>query len=296
LFRSSPIAPITLLAILLATAAPGLSAAEEFDARGPIKEAMAAARDVPQQAEALVELAWGEATSDPRVRAAARQELVNFGHYSLAAVRGAIKSIDSIYCADATLTLIQARRQQREGNPPNFLPGMEEAIWFGSIEARRIAMTEIVRFHYPPAVLSMIDAIHIDPELTLHGLRALGWMGDERARFFLTRVLEHAEPRFKLAAATALGRLGETGLATLRVSARDEEQSVRESSMDALLRYTNPDDLTMLHEYVALRSDDDPAVVDRTRERAMELEALLEERQRSESASADAVPDPDSER
>ena len=65
-------------------------------------------------------------------------------------------------------------------------------------------MAEISMFVFPLAVLSTIDAIHENPELTLHGIRALGRMRNDRGRFFLGRTLNHAAPRYKEAAASSL--------------------------------------------------------------------------------------------
>ena len=95
----------------------------------------------------------------------------------------------------------------------------------------------------------------------------------------------------------ALGRVGETGLLTLREQARSEDRAVREAAMDALLPYANPDDLTTLYEYIGFRTEDDPEVRARVLEKAAEIEQILEELQLAEAASAETEPeeDPDAE-
>jgi HEAT repeat protein len=265
--------------------------AEEPTPRDVLNKAKAEAGAIPKQAEALARLAWPvERASDPLVQAAARLELVGFGSYALPALRKTLKEVDPLYSADVTAALIEARRNEPSGSPPDYLPGLEEAIWFGSIEARRLAMLEISRYPFPPAVLTTIDAVHLNPELTLAGIRALGRLRDERGRFFLRRVLVHGEPRYQNLAAQALGLIGETGIPLLRELATSEQRGAREAAMAALLPYATPDDLTLLHEYVALHGEDDPALVESARSKALELETLLEERQLSDSASGESAP------
>ena len=286
-----------MVALAVALLASSILATEEFDARAPVIAAKARSLKIPLQAEALVQLAWRDESVDSRVRAEARQELVFFGHYALRALRKAVKEVDPTLRADATATLIEARMRDPGGNPADFLPGLEEALWFGSIEAKRIAMHELARYPFPPAVLTTIDAIYEHPELTLDGLRALGAMQNARGRFFLRRVLQFGDPHFKPAAAIALGRVGETGLLTLREQARSEDRAVREAAIDALLPYANPDDLTTLYEYIGFRTEDDPEVRARVLEKAAEIEQILEELQLAEAASGETEPeeDPDAE-
>jgi HEAT repeat protein len=245
------------------------------DPRQVLNRAKAEAGSIPGQADALARLAWpADGRSDPLVQAAAREELVGFGDYALPALRKAVKQADPRYRADVTAALIEARRTQRFGDPPDYIPGLEEALWFGSIEARRLAMIELSRYQYPPAVLTIIDAIHLNSELTWTGLRALGRMRDERARHFLRRVLDHGEPRYRRLAAQALGRLGDMGVAWLREGLASEDRGVREAAMAAFLLYAAQDDAAMLREYAARHADDDPELLDRVRDRTYELETL----------------------
>jgi hypothetical protein len=281
----------TILAVSLAASPVDPACAEELTPRDVLNQAKMEAGSIPKQAEALARLAWpAEGDSDPLVRAAARLELVGFGSYGLPALRKAVKEVDPLYTADVTAALIEARRSEPSGSPPDYLPGLEEAIWFGSIEARRLAMIEISRYPFPPAVLTIIDAVHLNPELTLAGIRALGRLRNERGRFFLKRVLMYGEPRYQNLAAQALGLIGETGLPLLREQVVSEERGAREAAMAALLPYATPEDLTLLHEYVSWHGADDPALVESVRSKALELEGALEEEQLTESASGEPEP------
>ena len=283
-----------LLAVALTIIALPARADDGSGTRKVITDALAEAVSIPQQAQTLVDLTWpSTGPGDPRVAAMARQELIGFGAYGLEALREAIFTAAPEFQADVVATLVDARRAARTGSPHAYLPALEEAIWYGSIEARRLAMAEISMFVFPPAVLSTIDAIYEEPELALHGIRALGRMRDERSRFFLGRVLNHSEPRYKEAAAASLVLLNETGLQVLRNAVRSESRDVRLAAIHALLPYTAVDDLTRLYEYVDLHGDTDgPEVLERIRERARELEILLEEQQLAEAASAETETEP----
>ena len=138
-------------------------------------------------------------------------------------------------------------------------------------------------------MLSTIDAIHENPELTLHGIRALGRMRNERSRFFLGRALNHAAPRYKEAAASSLALLGETGFPVLRNAVRSETRDVREAAVRALLPYAAVEDLTALYDYLDSHGPtDDPQVLELIRTRATQLETVLEEQQLREAASAES--------
>ena len=265
-------------------------AAGTGEPREVIKQALAEAVAIPRQAQALADLAWPPAgPGDPLVAAMAREKLVDFGPYALGALHEALLRVGPEYQADVTATLIDARRSESSGSPQEYLPALEEAIWYGSIEARRLAMAEISMFVFPLAVLSTIDAIHENPELTLHGIRALGRMRNDRGRFFLGRTLNHAAPRYKEAAASSLVLLGDTGFQVLRNAVRSQTRGVRETAVRALLPYAAVDDLTSLYEYLDSHgTTDDAEVLELIRERARELETILEERQLAEAASAES--------
>jgi hypothetical protein len=255
-----------------------------------VQEILAAAKakatDVDGQVKVLLRLSWPtEGSPDPLVQAAARNSMVRYGHHALPVIRRAIPGLDPLYQADATAALIEARFKKPAGMPPDFLPGLEEAIWYGSIEAQRIGLNEIKRYQFPPAVLSSIDAAYANPELTRYVLRSLGSMGDVRAQFFMSEVLLSGADRYKETAAFALRDLGGSPINALRRAAGSDEASVRQAALAALLPLTGVDDLSLLHDFHALRTDDDPALRQAVRERAIVLEQELEKEQAAESAS-----------
>jgi len=267
-----------LIAALTFTVSADLTLADRAAALETLEAAKLSAPDVPGQALALAALAWpDDGPADPWVQCLARQQLVDFGSNSMPALRHAVKTIDPIYRADATATLVAARRSEQFGNPPDFWPGLEEAIWFGSIEAQRLGMIEISRYPFPPAVLTIIDAIYAHPELSVNGLRALGRMRNNRTRHFLRRALDSAEPAYRQLAADGLVMLGEpTGFAFLRDAVRSDDRGTRESALNALLPYATPEDVTLLHEYVTTHGKDDPALLTAVREKTTELETDLQ--------------------
>lgn len=269
-----------VIAALTFSASAGLALADREAALDVLEQAKLRAPDIPGQALALVALAWpDDGPTDPWVQTLARQQLVDFGSNSMPALRHAVKTIDPIYRADATATLIAARRSERFGNPPDYWPGLEEAIWFGSIEAQRLGAIELSRYPFPPAVLTIMDAIYANPELTVTGLRALGRMRNIRTRYFLRRVLSCGDPTYRKLAADGLVLLGDpNGFAFLRDAIRSDDRGARQTAVTALLPHATPEDVTLLHEYAASHTGDDPAVLAAVRDRTTELESALEGR------------------
>jgi len=253
-----------------------------------LAEAQIGAADIPGQAAALLRLAWpdrDEGDADPLVRSAARQRMVGYGHHALSVIRAAIPDLDPLYQADAIAAFIEARYRDLTGVPPDFLPGLEEAIWYGSVEAQRLALNEIIRYHFPPAVLSSIDAVYAHPEISRYVIRSLGRMGDLRAQFFIEDALFRGADFCKPTAARALVALGGNPINVLRRGAAAEESAVRQASLDALLPLTDTNDLTLLHDYFARWPEDPPKLREAVRERAVALEQELEEQQALEAAS-----------
>jgi len=258
------------------------------EAQQVLIDARAKAVEIPAQAAALVDLAWPvDGSGDPDVQQLARQELVGFGKHGLRAMRDRMKVVAPEYQADIVTAIIEAQRTARGDNSPDFLPALEEGIWFGSIEAQRVAMIEIANYPFPPAILSTIDAIHLRPELTIAGLQTLGNMGDARGRFFLRRVLVGGEPRYKSVAAKSLGMLGDQGVTVLRYEVRSQTQQTREAAMSVLLEFTTTDDLTMLYDYYGTHESDNPHLLDQIAKRAELLEQELMVMQEAAAASAD---------
>lgn len=241
-----------------------------------LRNAKAEARTVPGQVEALVGLAWpNKEDPDPAVQAEARRALVLYGHHVLPVLRRTIPDLDPLYQGDAVAAFIEARLSNPAGMPPDYLPGLEEAIWYGSSEAVRIALNEIKRYNYPPAVLSSLDACYDNPILTRYVALSLGIMGDPRARLFLGDLANHGSDFYKAAAARALQSYGESTVTNLRSAARGDDASLRESALRVLLQMGGTADLDLFREYLKERTEDDPELREAVQKRVDVLEQRL---------------------
>jgi hypothetical protein len=243
-----------------------------------LARAQAAAVTIPKQAEALALLAWpDEGPVDFAVSCAARDRLVKFGHHALPALRAALTRVDPLYSADVTSAFIAARWWVPYGEPPDYLPGLVDALWYGSPEAQRLAMLAVRIFQFPPAVTAIIDAVEATPALTPVAAAALERMRDPRGRFLLQSVLVAGPDRWRPDAAQALSVLGPEGLEILRESVVAEDPAVRRAALDALLPVAQPDDLTRLYEYLDRHGDEDPELARHIRARAVEIEQRVAE-------------------
>ena len=118
------------------------------------------ARDAANAAEAnLVD--HGRRASKWEARAMVESEgaqLVDFGSHGFPALHYAMTNVAIRYTADVTAALIESRRKSLVDIPPNLLPALEDAVWFGSSDARRLAIPELALYQYRPALLACIDA------------------------------------------------------------------------------------------------------------------------------------------
>jgi hypothetical protein len=270
---------VTIGLLVLGLCLSGASRANAPDeVRQIIRDAKAKAVTIPGQVESLVNLAWShEEDSDPRVQAEARRNLVHYGHHVLPVLRRAIPDLPPRYQADAVAAFIEARLSNPSGMPQDYLPGLEETIWYGSTEAQRIALNEIKRYNYPPAVLSSIDACAANPIMTRYVAVSLGYMGDPRARFFLADLYKDGSDFYRSAGAQALQIFGEGGIDKLRAGIRADNAPTRERAMRAFLRVSAPGDLGALRDYLEQHAEDDPAV----REAVQKRIEILELRQKN---------------
>ncbi|HKQ62641.1 MAG TPA: hypothetical protein VJS92_15230 [Candidatus Polarisedimenticolaceae bacterium] len=266
-----------------AVAAEGTAPAPLRRAQEAVDRAKAAAVDIPAQAIALTHLAWDPATADPLASALARDELAHFGNDGLAAMRAAVGWVPDVYKADLVATIIECRYVIRAGVPADYFPALEDVIWFGSADARRVAMLELEGQPFPPTLLPVIDIAFENPELTDVVLRTLGGYGDDRARYYLGDVLRHGTRREREIAAQSLSRIGGRALGLLRELALSSELDVRRVAMGSLLPLSGVEDLGVLHDYARLYPEDDPVLVGQIRQRALALEAILEQTAGSES-------------
>jgi HEAT repeat protein len=281
------------LALALAAGAPAVVAdAAPMPTADEIDEILRAAKrgtkSVEEQATALARLAWpSERPVNHHVAHGARKQLAGYGEYGLEALRNAIPAVDPIYRADVVATLLEAGRRIATGQPPNLLPAFEEALWYGSVEAQRLAMREIAQLRFDRGMLPIVDAVHEAPILLRSAVLSLGRLRDARSRFFLDSVLRAEEtplgdPRTRAAAADALAALLGDGTPLLRAATRSERLEVRRTSVAALVPVSGLEDLTVLHEYLANHPDDDPHVLRLVEKRVRLLESLIDQNQSGE--------------
>lgn len=272
-------------AALLALVCGAVLAQDAEEAAARLSEAKAKAASIPEQASNLAELAWPATPDDPLLSSMARAELVGFGAHGFSALHQAMSKVDRLYTGDVAAALIESRRQNLANIPSSFFPALVDAVWYGSTDARRLAIPELALYQYRPALLACIDAGLEDPGLLELVIRSTARMGDDRARFFLEGIMLGKKPGLSALAAESLATIGGRALAPLRDAALSDNPALRQSAVPALLPVSSIDDLAVLYEYLGKFPGDDEAVIERVRVRAELLEKVLEERVDDESAS-----------
>jgi HEAT repeat protein len=189
----------------------------------------------------------------------------------------ALTTVDIRYTADVVSTLMQSRSKMTSGSPNEYIAALEQAIWFGSVDAKRLAIKEISRFKYRPAMLPIIDSAIEYPVLNRQVITALGKLGDARARFFLDGHLRGKDPILRKQAAECLATIGGNAIETLREAISSNEDDIRHAAIEALVPHTTLNDLTILHEYAYMHPEDDPKILALVRDRAILLETLMEQ-------------------
>jgi len=275
--RRVPESVFAALLVLWASAAwPASAGADAPNARRIVDAAITAAgTNIPAQAEALARLAWPAQDADPEVAALARSRLVGYQAYGLPSIRSAIRWARPEQQADVVSALIGAYEKIGYGQPGDFLAGLNDSVWFGSREARLIAIPELGRYRFLPSLLTIIDAAHEDPALAPVAVEALAAIGNDRARFFLESVMLKGDPQVRGMAASALARIGNDALLPLKVAIRSDDRATRVIAVQALLPVATVDDLSTLHEYVYSHPDDDAATVEAVRGSTAMLEDVL---------------------
>ncbi len=274
-----------LVVLILLTGTPIHSAetsvAPAEDPQMILARARAAAGSIEEQALSLARIAWpAESVSvDHDLRARARQELENYGEDAWPALRVQLRLAPPVLRADIAAAIVGARRRHRHGLPPEFLSALEDALWAGTPDAQRIAMKELSRYRYPPALLPIVDAAQADPRLQRPAILALGRMNDDRAAAFLGEFLDRGPDIERRLAAQSLAQIGGRSLDVLRLATRSATKAVRTEAVRALVPIAGLDDLTVLHEFVGQHPDDGTEVVNPARDRVMFLESLLEAQQ-----------------
>jgi HEAT repeat protein len=252
-----------------------------------IRDALFGKTTIHAQEEELIQLAWLREEVPSEVAERARVELERFGARSIPALRRALSRVPSDRTESVLQTILVARQSQAAGIPLDFVPALVDALWIGSREAKRLAVPALAMPGEKTAILPMIDSALQDPSLTPDVVRALGVIGDDRARFFLEQVLRSGGPGDRESAAISLARIGGRALTPLRDALRAGEKDVRLAAARALLPIASPDDLTAFYTYLANHEDDDPGTAQAIRAAA----AVIEEKQAAQQA-ADAASAP----
>lgn len=275
-----------LLLALIASYGPARCESPASDPAEVVRQAKAAARTIPAQAQALTELAWPlQGRPDPQVAALARSELVDFGEHGIPALRSAISRVSPVYTADVVTTMIQARRRVMGGRPAAYIPGLEDTLWVGSADARRLVIPELSQRRYPPVLMACVDSAIQFPGLRETVIRNLGEFRDHRARFYLEEILLQGPAEFRSLAADSLARIGGLAMVPLHRAALSERPEIRHPAIAALAPKAGIQELTTLYEYMTRFPDDDESLLQEVRSRAMLLESVLEQQMDFDSAS-----------
>jgi len=268
------------IADLTATRAEATDSAEQT-----IRRTKALAGEIPEQAVALTQLIWGDAYERPEVAALARETLIEYSRYAYPALHEATMWVDKVHSADIAATLIETRRRYPAIPSLRYLPALDQLLWFGSVDARRLVIPELAINRYRLAILPTIDAAYENPELRELILRELPRFQQDETRHYLGRVLNEGNETERELAAEALAMIGGQCMTTLREAVLTDRAEVRIVALMRFLPATAPSDLAVLYEYLASFPDDDEQTLTNVRRRASLLESLLESKQERESAS-----------
>lgn len=282
-------ATIASLPVLLSA---GPATVEHRNPEQVIRDAMAEAVQIPRQAVALIQLAWPAEPGDPAVSVRARAEIVGFGEIAIPFLRNAITQVKPQQQADLVRALVEAYRRVPSGMPPDYLPGLERAAWFGTQEARLLAIAELARYRYRQAIVTIMDASYEFPSLLPACIDALGRIGDDRARFFLEKHLNEGKAGVSEQAAVALAQIGGRALLPLKAALRSGNRALRQIGARGLLPVAGVDDISALHEYAASHPNDDPGTLRAVREATIMLEKIREAKEAADSASSSSEPRP----
>jgi HEAT repeat protein len=283
---TSRIVGVIALALLAAAAGPAVAEETLESAQKIVDKTITDAGPIPEQADALARLAWPVEDGDPTVMLLARKALVAYGEYAIPTLRRSVTAVRPDQQQEVVWALTRAFLKMASGLPAEYLIGLEEATWYGTREARLRAIPELGHHRYRPSLLTIVDAAYEDPEVVPTAIEALGMMGDDRARFFLEKMMLEGGPEVRGLAAAALARIGDAALLPLKLAARSDDPAVRLVAIQALLPVATVDDISTLHEYVYNHPDDDPGILEAVRASAMMLEEALTRQAEADSASA----------
>jgi hypothetical protein len=264
----------------------GAATAADSEARKIVNQARQDTSSIQEQSEALVRLAWLDPDQPPEVRAIARDDLVIFGKHGLGALVQAVRLVEPRFSMDVAATLLQARLQIRAQIPPTYASALDQLLWYGTADAKRLAIPEMARAGFFPAMHACVDAAYDHPELTLLVIRLLPEFKSDQLRHSLADFLQEGSREEQQAAAESLARMGGRALENLRQATLSDDPELRRLAMEAFLPASRVSDLTALYEFISLVPDEEPEFLERVRQRAVMLEELLEEMQDADAASA----------
>jgi hypothetical protein len=281
---------LRILAALLGVAAslPPIAASvpASEEAERAVRQALVGKLSHAEQAEELVQLAWLREGVPPEVSESARVELERWGARVIPILRRAMGRVRTDQTASVVRTILAARESDRAGIPLEYVASLVDALWIGSAEAKREAIPYLAMQGEKLAVLPLIDSALENPLLVPDVIRALGVIGDDRARFWLEKVLYDGRPGDREAAAVALARIGGRAMSPLRDALRSASKDVRLAAARAILPVATPDELTAFYVYLAEHADDDPVTAQALRAAAAVIEEKREAQQAADAASA----------
>ena len=271
--------------IVAALALAPVAFATESDAIDEEIRLAVGSQTIQGQANTLARLAWGDETTHHELATRAREKLTLFGRHGIQAIAESLQWAGTELSADIMLAIIEAELQMTSGRASYSTLAVDHAIWFGSPDAKRLAMLFMADRPIPILLLSVIDAAHEYPQLTAVVIETVEIIGDDRARFFLADRMEQGDPEIRRRAAAALASIGGQGFDYLRAWSLSDQPELRETALRALLPNTTIGDLMTLYEYVQMFPDDDPSLLAALQDRALLLEELFEAQQQIDSAS-----------
>lgn len=280
--RTALVGAIALLGVLHVPAAD-----PPPDPEQQVLAALAAAPDIPAQAIALADLAWPAGEVDPETRARARAMLIEYRDRGMPAIRGVIASRVE-HSGDAVAALVEAGAITQPPIPTVYGVALDDALWFGSHDARLRALEALRYYRGPRRVLSMMDAAEEAPSLVLPAIDALATTGDDHARLWLRDRLFGDDEQVSARAAFALASIGSRAFHPLVEALRGDDRRIRETAARFLAMSSTPDELPVLEAYLEDYPDDDPDIRAAIRERTVVLEEELERRYGTPAASGDS--------
>ncbi|MDH3627529.1 MAG: hypothetical protein OES25_07720 [Acidobacteriota bacterium] len=265
-------------------------AEKKQQARQTLLDAIEGTQGGDERVLLLAELAWPD-PSVPRnawVAFEAHKELIAMGESAVNGLARVVADVDPTQAGDVVLTIIAARTRQTSGVARSFLPAMDRAVWFGSLDARRLAIPQLAKRQSYGTLPACVDAALEEPSLLPLVIRSTVGFRRDSARHFLKTQLESGDAELRQLAAESLARIGGRARDTLREATLSDSLEIQESSLRAWLPLTGTNDITTLYEYLARRDEEEvDELMTLVGERAMFLEALLETEQEHEGHDHD---------